>query len=160
MPALSKSGRKHSPGWLWFSVLFLQLGLVWKANGQVESAPRKTSTNSASFLIPDRVFDGESGQVQAEWAVLVMSNRIAAVGPATQIKAPADALKIELPGTTLLPGLMDIHSHIFLHPYNETLWEDQVLKEAVAYRSAAAVVHVRNTLMAGFTLLRDLGTEG
>jgi imidazolonepropionase-like amidohydrolase len=73
------------------------------------------------------------------------------------MKAPSDAVKIELAGMTLLPGLMDIHSHIFLHPYNETLWADQVLKEPVAYRSARAVVHCRNTLLAGFTLLRDLG---
>jgi imidazolonepropionase-like amidohydrolase len=61
---------------------------------------------------------------------------------------------------TLLPGLMDIHSHIFLHPYNETSWDDQVLKEPVAYRSVEAVLHVRDTLLSGFTLLRDLGTEG
>jgi imidazolonepropionase-like amidohydrolase len=61
---------------------------------------------------------------------------------------------------TLLPGLMDIHSHIFLHPYNETLWNDQVLKEPLAYRTIEAVRHCERTLMAGFTLLRDLGTEG
>jgi imidazolonepropionase-like amidohydrolase len=55
---------------------------------------------------------------------------------------------------------MDIHSHIFLHPYNETLWNDQVLKEPLAYRSIRAVIHAKNTLLSGFTLLRDLGTEG
>jgi imidazolonepropionase-like amidohydrolase len=55
---------------------------------------------------------------------------------------------------------MDIHSHIFLHPYNETLWNDQVLKEPLAYRTIEAVRHCESTLMAGFTLLRDLGTEG
>ncbi len=61
---------------------------------------------------------------------------------------------------TLLPGLMDLHSHLFLHPYNEALWDDQVLKEPVAYRSILAAIHARDTLLAGFTLLRDLGTEG
>jgi len=116
---------------------------------------------STSFLInPARVFDTASGQTHTGWAVLVSSNQIAAVGPAAQIQTPPSAVKIDLPGMTLLPGLMDIHSHIFLHPYNEASWDDQVLKEPVAYRSVEAVLHVRDTLMAGFTLLRDLGTEG
>jgi imidazolonepropionase-like amidohydrolase len=75
-------------------------------------------------------------------------------------KASATARSIDLPGTTLLPGLIEAHSHIFLHPYNETLWDDQVLKEPVAYRTIAAVLHCERTLMAGFTTLRDLGTEG
>jgi imidazolonepropionase-like amidohydrolase len=93
--------------------------------------------------------------------VLVVSNSITAVGPVGQIQgqAPANSVQLELPGRTLLPGLMDLHSHIFLHPYNEALWNDQVLKEPVAYRSVEAVIHARNTLLAGFTLLRDLGTE-
>jgi imidazolonepropionase-like amidohydrolase len=119
------------------------------------------NTVSSSFLIrPARVFDTAIGETQAGWAVVVTGNHIAAVGPAAQIQAPADAVTIQLADMTLLPGLMDIHSHIFLHPYNETSWDDQVLKEPVAYRSVEAVLHVRDTLMAGFTLLRDLGTEG
>jgi imidazolonepropionase-like amidohydrolase len=61
---------------------------------------------------------------------------------------------------TLLPGLVDAHSHLFLHPYNETLWNDQVLKEPLAYRTIAATIHAERTLRAGFTTLRDLGTEG
>ncbi len=85
---------------------------------------------------------------------------IAAVGPAAAGRAPADAETINLPGLTLLPGLIDAHAHIFLHPYNETLWNDQVLKEPLGYRVVEAVLHARNTLMQGFTTLRDLGTEG
>jgi imidazolonepropionase-like amidohydrolase len=119
------------------------------------------ATNSAAYLLtPGRVFDAEDGQAHTGWAVLVTSNKITAVGPAAQVKAPPETVNIALPDMTLLPGLMDIHSHIFLHPYNEALWNDQVLKEPVAYRTAAATVHLKNTLMAGFTLLRDLGTEG
>ncbi|HEY5913286.1 MAG TPA: amidohydrolase family protein [Verrucomicrobiae bacterium] len=116
--------------------------------------------NTSFFLTPARVFDSESGKPHEGWSVLVTSNRIAAVGPAGEVSTPAGAERIDLPGMTLLPGLMDIHSHIFLHPYNETLWDDQVLKEPVAYRSVRAALHLKNTLLAGFTLLRDLGTEG
>ncbi|MGZ4803131.1 MAG: metal-dependent hydrolase family protein [Acidimicrobiia bacterium] len=76
------------------------------------------------------------------------------------MKTPAGTKVVDLPGMTLLPGLIDAHSHIFLHPYNETLWNDQVLKEPLAYRTIAATIHCRNTLNAGFTSLRDLGTEG
>jgi imidazolonepropionase-like amidohydrolase len=115
---------------------------------------------SAILLDPARVFDAATAGVHEGWAVLVISNKIAGVGPKAELQVSADAKTIALPGMTLLPGLMDAHSHIFLHPYNETLWNDQVLKEPVAYRSVEAVIHVRNTLLAGFTLLRDLGTEG
>jgi imidazolonepropionase-like amidohydrolase len=94
------------------------------------------------------------------WAVLVQGERIAAVGPAASISAPADATVIDLPQATLLPGLIDAHAHLFLHPYNETPWNDQVLKEPVPYRTLRAARQARATLLAGFTLLRDLGTEG
>jgi imidazolonepropionase-like amidohydrolase len=94
------------------------------------------------------------------WVVLTEGARISAVGPAATVHAPAGAVVIELPGATLLPGLMDIHSHLFLHPYNETPWNDQVLKEPVPYRTLRAAVQARATLLAGFTTLRDLGTEG
>ncbi|HWW33048.1 MAG TPA: amidohydrolase family protein [Steroidobacteraceae bacterium] len=94
------------------------------------------------------------------WVVLTDGAHIAAVGPAASVHAPAGAEVIELPGATLLPGLMDIHSHLFLHPYNETVWNDQVLKEPVPYRTLRAAVQARATLLAGFTTLRDLGTEG
>ena len=73
---------------------------------------------------------------------------------------PADASVIELPGATLLPGLMDVHSHLFLHPYNEARWDDQVLKEPVPYRTLRAGRQARATLLAGFTTLRDLGHRG
>ena len=111
------------------------------------------------LLKPARVF-AEDGKIHDGWAVLVKGEKIAAVGPAAGIAVPAGAVTIDLPGMTLLPGLMDIHSHIFLHPYNETLWNDQVLKEPVPYRTIRAIKHCEATLMAGFTLLRDLGTEG
>jgi imidazolonepropionase-like amidohydrolase len=118
------------------------------------------AAKGAYLLTADRVFDARSEATHAGWAVLVEGDKIAAIGPRDSIKVPADAQTIDLPGTTLLPGLIDAHSHIFLHPYNETLWNDQVLKEPLAYRTIEAVNHVRDTLMAGFTALRDLGTEG
>lgn len=114
----------------------------------------------AYLLQPARVFDARSSQTHAGWAVLVRGKHIAAVGPLDTIQVPATVTRIKLPGMTLLPGLIDAHSHIFLHPYNETLWDDQVLKEPVPYRTIEAVQHVKATLMAGFTTLRDLGTEG
>jgi imidazolonepropionase-like amidohydrolase len=98
--------------------------------------------------------------LHAGWVVLVEGEHIAAVGPAGSVAVPAGAEVIDLPGATALPGLIDAHSHLLLHPYNETLWNDQVLKEPVAYRTLRAGVQARATLLAGFTTLRDLGTEG
>lgn len=106
---------------------------------------------------PDRVFDGE--QMQEGWVVLVKQNRIEAAG-ALNFKLPAGTRVVELKGCTLLPGLIEGHSHLFLHPYNETSWDDQVLKESRAERTARAVNHAKATLLAGFTTVRDLGTEG
>jgi imidazolonepropionase-like amidohydrolase len=132
--------------------------LTWAAQ---PAQPRAGEAATGVFLLTaDRVFDARSEATHAGWAVLVEGGKITAVGPRDSIKAPVGAKVIDLPGTTLLPGLIDAHSHIFLHPYNETLWNDQVLKEPLPYRTIEAVNHVRDTLMAGFTALRDLGTEG
>jgi len=111
------------------------------------------------LLTADRVWTGE-GQARAGWAVLVENGRIKEVGPADKIGAPPGAERIALPGKTLIPGLIDLHSHVLLHPYNETTWDDQVIKEQVEYRTLLAGKHAKDTLQAGFTTLRDLGTEG
>lgn len=108
------------------------------------------------LLKPARVFDGT--KVHQGWSVLVEGDRISAAGP--DVSAPASARVIELPGATLVPGLIEGHSHLFLHPYDETLWDDQVLHEPLALRTARAVVQAGRTLDAGFTTERDLGTEG
>jgi len=110
------------------------------------------------LLAPDRVFTAQDRTAHPGWKVLVEGDTIRAVGP--DIVPPRGVRTLRLPGTTLLPGLMDIHSHLFLHPYNEAAWDDQVLKEPLAYRVLAAANHARDTLQAGFTTLRDLGTEG
>jgi imidazolonepropionase-like amidohydrolase len=110
------------------------------------------------LLHPAQIFDGVNPQAHPGWSVLVEGDKIAAVGP--NISAPAGAKTIDLPGATLMPGMIEGHSHLFLHPYNETLWDDQVLHEPLALRTARAVVHAEETLDAGFTTERDLGTEG
>jgi imidazolonepropionase-like amidohydrolase len=122
------------------------------------SALASPAAAETDLLHPAQVFDGVNPHAHPGWSVLVEGDKIASVGP--YIAAPAGAKVIELPGTTLMPGMIEGHSHIFLHPYNETLWDDQVLHEPVALRTARAVVHVRKTLDAGFTTERDLGTEG
>ncbi len=112
------------------------------------------------LLKPARVWTAEdAGPPHDGWGVLVKDGKIVAVGPAAGLDA-SGAEVIDLPGATLIPGLMDLHSHLLLHPYNETSWDDQVLKEAPDYRVIRATVQAKATLDAGFTTLRDLGTEG
>lgn len=115
------------------------------------AAPRVT------ILRPARVFDGSV--MHEGWAVRVAGERIEAVGPAASVAA-GGAEAIDLPGATLLPGLIESHAHVLLHPYNETTWNDQVLEESMGVRIARATNHLRATLQAGFTTVRDLGTEG
>jgi imidazolonepropionase-like amidohydrolase len=110
------------------------------------------------YLQPDRVFDGE--QMHDGWVVSIEGDKITAVGLASQVKPGPGATILKFPGATLLPGLIEGHSHLFLYPYNITDWDTQVLKESDAYRTARATVHAKNTLLAGFTTVRDLGTEG
>jgi imidazolonepropionase-like amidohydrolase len=112
------------------------------------------------LLKPARVFDGVAAKPHEGWVVLVRGQRIEAAGPAHEVAAPPGARVLELAGTTVLPGLIDAHSHLLLHPYNEATWDKQVLEEPQALRICRATNHARNTLLAGFTTLRDLGTEG
>ncbi len=125
-----------------------------------QARARPTAPATTTLLVPDRVWDGVEDAPRSGWAVLVTGNKIIAAGPRAQVSAPSGATTIDLPGTTLMPGLIDAHSHVLLHPYNETSWNDQVLHESLALRTARAVNHLKATLMAGFTTLRDLGTEG
>lgn len=112
------------------------------------------------LLKPARVWTAEdAGPPHEGWGVLIKDNRIAAVGPVPGLDATGAEI-IDLPGATVIPGLMDLHSHLLLHPYNEASWDDQVLKETPDYRVIRATVQARATLDAGFTTLRELGTEG
>jgi imidazolonepropionase-like amidohydrolase len=119
---------------------------------------RQTPPETTYLLKPAHVFDGE--QLHDNWMVLVRGEKIVQVGPAGSVHAGSGAKQIDLPGLTLLPGLIEAHSHVLLHPYSETPWNDQVARESLSLRVARATNHLRNTLQAGFTTIRDLGTEG
>ena len=135
---------------LLLALLMLCLAAPLAAQGDASGAPL--------LLRPARVFDGIDPRPHEGWEVLVRGERIEAVGP--NLAIPNGARVIDLPGMTLMPGMIEGHGHLFLHPYNETGWDDQVLREPLALRTARAVAHARATLLAGFTTLRDLGTEG
>jgi imidazolonepropionase-like amidohydrolase len=132
--------------------------LAVRVAAQAPQSPARPAT--VYLLKPAQVFDGETAQIKTGWVVLVRGAHIESAGPAAGISAPAEAKVIELPATTLMPGLIEAHSHVLLHPYNETSWNDQNAHESLALRVARATVHLRNTLMAGYTTIRDLGTEG
>ncbi|MBE7170383.1 MAG: amidohydrolase family protein [Williamsia sp.] len=116
----------------------------------------QSAADSVWVLQPDRVFDGHD--MHTGWQVVIRKNKIESAGPLSQV--PAGAGVVMLKGCTLLPGLIEGHSHLFLHPYNEVPWNDQVLRESRSERTARATVHAERTLLAGFTTVRDLGTEG
>jgi imidazolonepropionase-like amidohydrolase len=145
---------------LWFLCLIIAYPLTQMLSpGQTQSLASKPP-DTVYLVKPARVFDGESAQLHDGWVVLIRGEKIEAVGPPTEVKTPTDAKEIDLPGLTLMPGLIEAHSHVLLHPYSETVWNDQVAREALSLRVARATNHLRNTLLAGFTTIRDLGTEG
>ncbi|MFS4491460.1 amidohydrolase family protein [Maribacter sp. 2308TA10-17] len=116
------------------------------------------SIQSQTLLQPDRVFDGE--KMHGNWVVLVEGNSIVYAGKASDVTLPNNTKTIALKGMTLMPGLIEGHSHLLLHPYNETSWNDQVLKESPIERAIRGTVYAKSTLMAGVTSTRDLGSEG
>lgn len=124
----------------------------------VFSGMQLTNAQSKYVITADRLFDGT--EMHSNWAVVTDGNKIIAVGAKDQIKIPDGATSINYGDATITPGLIEGHSHLLLYPYNITDWDTQVLKETDSYRTARATVHAKNTLLAGFTTARDLGTEG
>jgi imidazolonepropionase-like amidohydrolase len=149
------SARRSAP----VSFLIVAFAIVAFATIAAAQQPSRDTTK-ATVLVPDAVWDGIAEGPQRGWVVLVRGKSIEAAGPANRVTVPASAERIDLPGTTLIPGLIEGHSHLFLHPYNEALWDDQVLKEPIGLRMARAVANAASTLRAGVTTVRDLGTEG
>jgi len=143
-----------SPGrvFLLVTIASLLAGTSTFSQGRGSTVP-----TAAMLLKPARVFDGDV--MHEGWAVLVHGTQIEAAGPIASINA-GNATIVDLPGTTVLPGLIEAHSHVLLHPYNETSWADQVTHEPLALRIARATTSLKATLDAGFTTIRDLGTEG
>lgn len=126
----------------------------------VVATPFRTApAQAATLLKPDAVYDGDAAPLHRGWVVLLAGDSIVAAGPASSVKADG-ATVVPLPGLTLMPGMIEGHSHLLLHPYNETSWNNQVLFEPLALRIARAAVAARTTLDAGITTTRDLGTEG
>ena len=118
----------------------------------------KLNSQTKHYITAPRLFDGEV--MHKDWALIIENNKIINVGPVEQLKVPEGSVKINYPNATILPGLIEGHSHLMLYPYNITDWDTQVLKEPDSYRTVRATVHAKNTLLAGFTTARDLGTEG
>jgi len=139
-------------------IVLLLAGLVRGAQAQTPVPVPTAPPQGELLLLPDAVFDGSTRH--QGWAVLVRGTRIAWAGPVAAAPTAGASRRVPLPGTTLMPGLIEGHSHLLLHAYNETPWNDQVLREPLAYRVARAVVHAEQTLMAGVTTVRDLGSEG
>lgn len=142
---------------LWSSAVLAQ---EYDPAAKRPGSPTQARESSVLVLQPSRVFDGQGQQSHADWRIVIRGETIAAAGPAATIESPPNARVVRLPGCTVLPGLIDAHTHVLLHPYDEAKWDDQVLREPHALRICRAVNHLRSDLLSGFTTLRDLGTEG
>lgn len=116
------------------------------------------ATQSQILLRPDRVFDGY--RMHPNWVVYLEGDEIKFAGKPADFQIPEGTEELTLDGMTLMPGLIEGHSHLLLHPYNETPWNDQVLKESHSERAIRGTQHALASLMAGITTMRDLGSEG
>jgi imidazolonepropionase-like amidohydrolase len=136
------------------------MSIAWLGLGRGGTTGNQPADEAVLVIKAARIFDGVSARTATGWVVVVRGGKIDQAGPANSVKLPANAKVIALPDATLLPGLIDAHTHLLLHPYDEAKWDDQVLKEPLALRVCRAANHARATLHAGFTTIRDLGTEG
>jgi imidazolonepropionase-like amidohydrolase len=139
-------------------ILAATVSLLGAVSAHAQATASKVPDSTATIITPARVFDGMT--MHEGWSVVVRGERIVSAGPSASMAVPAGSRRVDLPDATLMPGLIEMHSHLLLHPYNETPWDDQVLREPLALRVARATNHARETLHAGFTTVRDLGTEG
>jgi imidazolonepropionase-like amidohydrolase len=159
-------GRSHAMARLVLVSACLALALVglgassWQRTEPAFAQPAADDEPTLWVLKPARVFDGVTAKVHENWLVVIRGDKIDSAGPADKVAVPKGARVVSLPKMTLLPGLIDAHTHLLLHPYNEAKWDDQVLKEPLGLRVCRATNHARATLLAGFTTIRDLGTEG
>jgi imidazolonepropionase-like amidohydrolase len=138
-----------------FSALLLGFLLSCTLLSDVLAQSPPPTSRHAVVLHAARLLEIESGKIITPGEVLVEGERIAEVG--TSVKRPAGAEVIDLGDRTLLPGLIDAHAHLFLHPGAEDL---QTIQESVPQRTISATLAARDDLMAGFTAERDMGTEG
>src|SRR5579863_6082678 len=120
---------------------------------QVQAAPPPPST---LLIRADHVLDPTGEKWLDHRTVLIIDGKINRISDEKLL--PPGGQVIDGAGLWLIPGLIDLHSHLLLHPYNEAPWNVQVLFETLEERTIRATVAARNTLMAGFTTLRDLGT--
>lgn len=113
---------------------------------------------SYTLLKANQIFDGK--EFHTNKVILIKGDKIIAFDKESSIEIPTDCEVLDYPNCTLMPGMIEGHSHLLLHPYNETSWTDQVLKESYAERAIRGANHAKATLLAGFTCVRDLGSEG
>lgn len=148
------------------ALAFCTIVFCERAAGQNTAGSVKPTPNPKApppLLIENaKVLDPTGERWLADRAVLIVAGRIQRIAALDEIRnnIPAGVQRIDASGLYLLPGLMDLHTHLLLHAYNETKWDDQVLKESLESRTIRGVTEAKATLEAGFTTIRDLGTEG
>jgi imidazolonepropionase-like amidohydrolase len=135
-------------------LLFLRPPAICSAQASSQD-PNQSSNAHSVVLHAARMLDVKNGRIVKPGEVLVQGERIVEAG--SSVRHPADAEVIDLGDRTLMPGLIDAHVHLFLHPGAEDL---QTVQESVPQRTITAVLAARDDLMAGFTAERDMGTEG
>jgi len=133
---------------------------IWIAMFGVFLGAGPGESPSPLLLTGAKVLDASGERWLDGHNVLIVGVRIEKVAPAGDVEVPQGAKQIDLEGYYLIPGLIEMHAHLLLHPYDETSWNDQVLKESLELRTIRGAVAAKATLEAGFTTLRDLGTEG
>lgn len=133
--------------------------LTWVVVISITSHLVQGQTDQAILLDHVRVLDVTTGALSEPQQILIRGNKIAEIGGNLNVDS-SNTKVVDLGNRVAVPGLIDLHSHLLLHPYNEASWNDQVLKESLEHRVIRGTLHAKMNLDAGFTTIRELGTEG
>jgi imidazolonepropionase-like amidohydrolase len=147
-------------GLIFLLCVILAAGTLFGQFGADRPASGPGTSNKIVAIKAGRLVDTQTGRESTHQVILIRSDRIEEVGPEGKVKIPAGAEVIDLGNSTVLPGLIDAHAHLFLTGESHGRYEEQLLKESWQYRTIEAVVNAKKDLEAGFTTIRDLETEG
>jgi len=140
-------------------IVSITAAMMGAVTALVQQEPAKAS--KATVIKAGRLIDTRGGRVLTDQHIVIEGERVVRVGPAGEVDVPAGADRIDLSGATVLPGLIDAHTHVLLQgDITQADYDEQLLKESIPYRTIRATVAAKTALMNGFTAIRDLETEG
>ena len=136
------------------------LGVVALAFGMTAAMAKAADISAATYVRAGKLLDVRSGKMLNDQVIVIRGDRIERFAASGEVQIPAGATTVDLTRATVLPGLIDCHTHIMLSDTDDSHYDEILLKQSWQYRTILATLNVKKDLEAGFTAMRDVETEG